>query len=403
MTKRLFDSDPTLVGVRSKVISCTPKDGKYAVVLNSTIFYPRGGGQPCESGTIGGIPVVDVYEQDGEILHITEQPVGTGSVECEISAQMRIDSMQQHSGQHVLSAVIEKLYGIPSIIARIEPEYCHLELPQPLSHEQLREVTEQVQAVIERDLKISTRYFSREQAQRMEIRGNIPEHEKLRVVKIEELDRNCCGGTHCASTGEIGDFLVCGEKNVRGNYRVYYVCGERVRKEQQKRTAMLLQAQNEQSCENIGELFDKIGKSLERKKELDEQSHVLKEALLGSDLAFLESSGEFLGDIFFVGVMCDRAEVKNLRIACEAVAAHRNAVILVLCTSNGKSAAIFVRSKGNGVDLGKYMRGLTLQTGATGGGNAVLAQCSSDTDISRAFVSTAEKIKNEIAENLPKI
>ena len=141
MTRRLFDDEPTLFDVQAQVLSCTPCDGGFAAVLNQTVFFPRGGGQPCESGTLGGLPVRDVYEENGQILHIVPAPVG-GEVALHIDGGQRLEHMRHHLGQHILSAVIEQTFGISTVIARIEEAGPHIELTGALNDEQLVQAQE---------------------------------------------------------------------------------------------------------------------------------------------------------------------------------------------------------------------------------------------------------------------
>ena len=204
MTDRVFDDQPGLDRLATVVVSCTPAGREWDVRLERTVFFPRGGGQPCEGGTIGDARVLDVfYDEAGDILHRVDRELASGPVEIAINSDKRWEYRQQHSAQHLLSAAIHKLYGMDTVIARIEEPDAHIELPEPLTPAQLCAALAEARRVVAQDLPFRCYYVTPEEASRMEVRGRITPHEQIRLVEIQCYDRNACGGTHRLLNGII--------------------------------------------------------------------------------------------------------------------------------------------------------------------------------------------------------
>lgn len=374
-TEKIYDSDPYLSELEANIISCRKLPSGWAAVLDRTIFFARGGGQACESGTINGVPVLDVYEEGGELLHLLERELPPGPAKCVIDMAQRFDHMQQHLGQHILSAVIEKLFGIKSLIARFEAQSSHVELPSPLTDGQLLQALHETRRVIAADLPVRCYYVSPEKAATLPVRGHISPHESIRLVEIEGFDLNGCGGTHCRSTSEVGSAAFCGVKYVRGVFRLYFKFGGRADADAD---AMLLYALNIQrtlGSESFDGMAERVHALAESKSALDEQSRGLKEALLTADARFLKACGRQLGDFLFISHMFEGADIKHIRTVCERVAAESECIILTGSRLDGQISLVFARSKGkSGPDMGAALKRLFELTEGRGGGSFVLAQ-----------------------------
>ena len=304
MTEKLYDIDPYLSETTAKVLSCTQIKEGWVLDLDRTIFFARGGGQPCEAGTIADAKVLDVYEENGRILHIVDRPVTEGDALCRIDFAMRFDHMQQHLGEHIFSAVLEKLYGCRINILRIEQDSSHIEIQAPLTPEQLLAAQAETRRVIAQDLPVTCYFLTPEEAAAAGIGVRAAAHERVRVVRIgEDFDNNGCGGTHCRSTGEVEDFLLCGTKLVRGCFRIYFKCGARARAEADARTLSLLRLQTVYGVETLQQLEESAAACLERKNVLEEQVLQLKQALLTSDSAAYLAQSTPVGQHRFLALL----------------------------------------------------------------------------------------------------
>ncbi len=208
------------------------QDGQHYVVLKETAFYPHGGGQPCDGGTIDGIPVLDVSRVDGRIWHqmpsLPEQEPGA-ELYCEIDWQRRFDHMQQHSGQHLLSATCLEVLNAPTLSFHLGEQECTIDIDiADLEPARLQAVERQVNTYVYRNLPIRAYSVDEAQLATMTLVKPPSVTGRIRIVEIEGIEYNACGGTHVSRTGELGMIkLYKAEKN-KGHMRIYFRCGWRV-------------------------------------------------------------------------------------------------------------------------------------------------------------------------------
>ncbi len=236
MTQRLYSylKDPYLTHLPTWVLEIGELDGRPFVILNDTVFYPEGGGQPADRGRLGELRVVDVQKTDGHIRHFVDGPaptVGT-SFRAELDWSRRFDHMQQHSGQHLLTAVADRLFGWNTTSFHLGPEVCDIELDTPsVEQEQLDEIERFIGDVVREDRAISSRQVEPEflETSNIRSRGLPPGHRGLvRIIDINGLDECACGGTHLRSTCELEAVKLLGTESIRGGTRLFWVAGRRV-------------------------------------------------------------------------------------------------------------------------------------------------------------------------------
>ncbi|SDD09661.1 alanyl-tRNA synthetase [Paenibacillus sp. CF095] len=203
------------------------EDGVY-VTLAETAFYPHGGGQPCDLGQIGGITVLDVNIEDGEVWHKVERAPEQTEVHCEIDWERRFDHMQQHTGQHLLSAITLKLAEAMTLSFHLGTEYDTIDVAAPeLGANQLTAIEQEVNRQIYRNARINTSWVTAEEAAQLPLVKQPTVTEDIRIVEIEGVEYNACGGTHVSATGEIGIIKLLKTEKVKGGTRIYFKCGTR--------------------------------------------------------------------------------------------------------------------------------------------------------------------------------
>ena len=220
-TSRLFYEDCYRTAFRARVL-----EGGLRVVLDQTAFYPTSGGQPHDTGLVGGLTVADVVDEDGRIVHVLEEPLSLPEVECEVDWSRRFDHMQQHTGQHLLSAVLIDLYDIPTLSFHMGAVSSTIELAcSSLTPEQIISAELRANEIVQEDRPVSVAF---EDASAVEgLRKASERSGTLRIVSIANLDRSACGGTHVRTTGEIGAILLRSTEKIRGNVRLEFLCGNR--------------------------------------------------------------------------------------------------------------------------------------------------------------------------------
>lgn len=231
-TRRLYYDDSFQREFSADVVSCEPdRTGQvpaWAVVLTQTAFYPASGGQPHDMGTLGGVRVLDVQDAEEEIVHLTEKPLELGRVDGCVNWERRFDHMQQHTGQHLLSAIFQERYGLPTISFHLGSDLSTIDLQGPEPSEEILEGAERAaNAVVFEDRSVTVRYGTPEDLERIGIRKKVERPGILRAVEIAGIDLQPCGGTHVARTAQIGMILVRRCTKVRQDWRVEFVCGER--------------------------------------------------------------------------------------------------------------------------------------------------------------------------------
>jgi alanyl-tRNA synthetase len=222
VTERLYYADSYLTEFAAHVEAA---EGA-RVYLDRTAFYPSSGGQPFDTGEIGGAPVVEVIDEGERIAHVLAQPVAARDVECRINWERRFDHMQQHTGQHLLSAVFEAHAGLKTISFHLGRDVSTIDLDAPsVPPETIERIEDAVNREAARNHEVTVSYEDAASAAGLR---KAPEREgTIRVVTIAGIDRSACGGTHVRRTGEIGAILLLGTEKVRASTRVAFVCGLR--------------------------------------------------------------------------------------------------------------------------------------------------------------------------------
>lgn len=199
-------------------------------VLENTAFYPTGGGQPHDTGTLNGITVIDVEEVDGEIRHFLEEALHSNDeVEGQIDWNRRFDHMQQHAGQHILTAAFVELFSFPTISFHLGKGLVSIDLDvEDISPEQLSAAERLANEIILENRPIETKFITEDELQHYNLRKQLAVTDEIRLVIIPEFDYNGCGGTHPRSTGEVGLLKIISTEKQKRKIRVHFVCGNRV-------------------------------------------------------------------------------------------------------------------------------------------------------------------------------
>ncbi len=229
-----YERQPYLTGLSTEVISTGEQDGRPYALLRDTICYPEGGGQPADRGHLGGILVTDVQRADDGIRHFLETPVATGPADLVLDWNRRYDHMQQHTAQHLLSAVAAERFGWVTTSFHLGARQCDIELDsKEVPPEALAELEDRVARLVRAGLPVTARRVPPEEYSRLEIRTRgLPETHTgdIRLVEIEGVDVTTCGGTHLGSTAEIETLKLGPIEAMRGGTRLYWLAGARVRR-----------------------------------------------------------------------------------------------------------------------------------------------------------------------------
>lgn len=231
-TGLLFQQDAYLRSVSAEVIECAEVSGGHGAFLDQTVLYPEGGGQPSDHGTVAGHEVKELRRrEDGAVVHVLDRPV-SGRVEVEVDWARRYDHMQQHTAQHMLTAVALDRYGLRTTAFHLSPGRSDIELDTPdLEPDRMRKLEEEVNARIREDRPVRIRWVDRDEMESLGVRSRrLPDDLSgpVRLVEVEGVDLNTCGGTHVARTAELQAVKLVSTEHLRGGTRVFYLAGGRV-------------------------------------------------------------------------------------------------------------------------------------------------------------------------------
>jgi alanyl-tRNA synthetase len=389
LTDRLYYTDSFVDEFEARLLSVASDVGRVVVTLDRSAFYPASGGQAFDTGWLEILPtpspafrlrVKDVVEDEetGEVLHIVEGDValfqpGT-QVRGVIDAERRRNHIQQHSGQHVLSAAFEKLYGYATVSFHMGDESCTIDLSvDSVSAKQLQAAEKLANEVIAEDRSVEIRFTTQEEARALDVRKIPPgEREKLRLVDIADFDLNACGGTHVRSTGQIGAILLRKTEKVKQGVRVEFVCGLRAVAIAHRDFETLTEAAGLFST-HIWEVPQQIRKWQDEIKSAQKAQHRLLEEVAELQAARMLQTAAQRGAVkLIVQYFADR-DLGFIKMLAQKLTKNKDIVALLAC-GDAQPSLVFAQTPGLTNDMGALMKETVQVLGTRGGGNRDMAQ-----------------------------
>jgi len=231
-TKRLYFEDPYQIEFEANVVKSFSHEANPALILDQTCFYPEGGGQPADKGTLDGILVIHVLEQDEQIIHVLEKEVSADVVKGKIDWTTRFDHMQQHAGQHILSQCFIQLYDAATRSFHLGEETSSLEVDmRNISEDEAERAESLANDIVFQNKEIKSCFYEEKEIAAVRLRRPPKKKGDIRVVEVSDFDYTACGGTHPRSTGEIGTIKILKWERIRDNVRLEFICGTRALKD----------------------------------------------------------------------------------------------------------------------------------------------------------------------------
>jgi alanyl-tRNA synthetase len=371
-TERLYYRDSFLREFDAQVISCEKEGERWKVVLDRTAFYPTSGGQPHDTGKLGDVPVIEVADAEQKVVHYASAAVPVGPVRGTIDWPRRIDHMQQHTGQHLLSAAFIELFGFQTVSFHLGKEISTIDLDTPaVIPKQLEEAERRVNEVIFEDKPVVIRFGTAEELVEAGIRKNVERKGVLRAIEVEGFDRQPCGGTHLERTGQAGLLLIRKLERRRDQCRVEFVCGFRALAAARSDFSTLTQAAALLSC-GLGEVPAVLGKLIEERRVQHGAVKRLEERLAEHEARALLASQPAMGTLRVVASALEEATPSYLGLLAAKLVAEANVVALLGSRASGH--VVFAQTKGLPHDMGALLRDMLKQFGGKGGGAKDFAQ-----------------------------
>lgn len=373
LKERVYYADPYCKSFTAQIIKAAQDaEGNHYVVLDNTAFYPTGGGQPHDTGTLNGIQVLNVEEVDDEIRHTLAESFGSATeVEGAIDWQRRFDHMQQHAGQHILSAAFVELFEFPTVSFHLGKEIVSIDLDmEDVSPEQLDAVEKLVNDIISENRLIEIKWITEDELHHYPLRKQLAVTDEIRLVIIPDFDYNGCGGTHPSTTGQVSALKILSTEKHRGKVRVHFVCGGRVLQQLQRKNQVLAETSRLLSAPDDG-VAVAVQKLLETNHSLEKSLSDTQEALLAFEAQALLKQQE---NGVVKALFTDRTVQQLQKLARLLVTESDEVIVLLVAESDNRLQ--FVAARGASVETSmKLIASATLPLiNGKGGGNDAFVQ-----------------------------
>ncbi|WP_410511925.1 hydrolase [Paenibacillus sp. BR2-3] len=368
MTSKLYYDSAYLTEWQTGISQRLERDDGYYVILEETAFYPHGGGQPCDEGWINGIPVLDVIIEGEKVLHKLERLPEETEVNCRIDWNRRFDHMQQHSGQHLLSAVCRNLYQAMTVSFHLGSDYATIDVEQPeLNPVQLASIEQEVNRQIYLNHSIVSYFVTGEEMAQLQLVKQPKVTENIRIVEIKDVEYNACGGTHVSSTGEIGIIKLLKADKQKGNTRLYFKCGTRALEEFNE-SLRILGVLSTKFNTGKDEIIDRIEKWEHEQKQLQAELTLLKEKNDGYVAQELLSNHE---DRLISHIFEDKS-LKDLQNLAGKLTAESHLPVLLATAAENK--IVLAHNGSTDLSCGSFFKNHLGSFNGKGGGSDKLAQ-----------------------------
>jgi len=367
VTDRLYYNDSYLTEFRARVVDVSPD--RLRVYLDRTAFYPTSGGQPFDIGKLDAVDVVEVTDEDGQIAHQLSAPVEAAEVSGVIDWKRRFDHMQQHTGQHLLSAVLVNLFDAQTVSFHLGVDSCTIDIARVLEPQQIREAELRANEIVFENRPVTINF--EDSSQDLGLRKPTDREGIIRIISIQDLDRSACGGTHVRTTGEIGPILIRKLDRIRGNQRIEFLCGLRaVQRARADFEAISSVARSFSAPPD--EVPALVAAQLEKLQDSDKVRRRLANELAqarGRELYAATAPGP---DGIRKVVRRVTSFAEDLRAEAQSFTACAKSVFLAM--GENPPAILLACSPDSGINAGELLKAALTKAGGRGGGSATMAQ-----------------------------
>ncbi|WP_291581686.1 alanyl-tRNA editing protein [Clostridium sp. UBA6640] len=396
--ERLYYENQYIKDFIAEIIDVKEVDDKFHIVLDKTAFFPGGGGQPCDLGLIESLNVIDVYEENGVIYHVTEKkPIKIHRVKCSIDWIRRFDAMQQHLGQHVLSGCFFKFFNANTCGFHLGQFVSTVDIEGILDEETIRKAEVIANEIIHNNLKIEFLLPNKKELKKLNLRRDLPNtDEQIRVVKIEDLDINACCGVHPSSTLELQVIKIKKWEKHKKATRIEFLTGSRAVEDYIKKDHYMnlicryLNTNEEEAIKGIKNLHEELKNTIEEnKKALIELTNYKTREII--------DSAEKIGDISIVKEIYDDEDMKYVSKLVLKITDTPKTIALIAVKSSEKANLIFAKSKDvTNINMNNLLKDTITLIDGRGGGSEFLAQGGgkNNGNVDSALNSAFIKIKN---------
>lgn len=398
--EKIYYEDQYVRSFTAEVVEIKEIDERFHVVLDKTAFFPGGGGQFCDNGTIEKINVIDVYEKDGTVYHVLEKNlIKKHKVKCEIDWERRQDGMHQHLAQHVLSGCFFTLFNANTVSFHLGSEFSTVDIKGILEEEKIREGEKLANDVIGKNLIVESFVPLKKELKKIKLRRALPKtDEEIRVLKVGDLDINACCGVHPNNTMEIRMIKIIKYEKNKGNTRIEFLAGKRAVDDSLKKDRFsseicrFLSSSEEESINSIKNLNEEI-------KGLVDENKKIRDIIAGYEIKEMIDKAIKIGDIFVVKKIYENENAKYVNKIASKLVEQKNIVSLLAIKNKDRVNLIFACSKNlKNVNMNELLKDSITLIDGKGGGSQFLAQGGgkNNMNLQSSLDYALGKIKNNI-------
>ena len=378
MTEKLYDKDSHLKEFTGVVLSCEKAGEKYTVTINQTAFFPEGGGQQSDRGYIGDAYISDVQIKNGEILHFADKPLSVGQAyDCKLDFDFRFRNMQNHSGEHIISGIVHRLYGFNNVGFHLGAEMT-MDFDGELTRRQLDEIEDLANKAVYENLPVKAYYPTDEELKSLDYRSKLDLKENVRIVEIKGVDVCACCAPHVKATGEIGIIKILDFEKYKGGVRLLVRCGADALRDYREKYKNALEISNLLSAKQfeVSAAVVRLNEQLSAEKA---ETAALKKRLIA------EKAAGFAPDTDKTAVFENGLDIKELQLLADALCKKAGGIRGAF---SGADGAFSFAICGEETALGDFFAEFKAAFNTRGGGRNGIRQgtvCADRTEIERLF------------------
>jgi alanyl-tRNA synthetase len=391
-TQKLYYFDSYVTEFQANIVEVMPYEDKFAVFLDKSYFYPESGGQPSDSGTINGIDIVYVTEKQDKLLHIIKNQIEPGPATCQINWNHRFDNMQQHSGQHILSACFYKLYSGETSSFHIGKDSSTIEIDiQNFDTAMVEKIEELANSIIYSNKAITAEIVDKEALSALPLRKQPQVDSNIRIITIEDCDCSPCGGTHVNRTGEIGIVKIKKFEKLKSSYKFEFICGSRALKDYRYKNNFI-----NVLCSNLSapehDIESAYIKFTEDYKNLQKQVSQLRTEVVNYDVQQFQQCAENINGTKVISKIFENRDFNDVKLIAQALIATPSTIVL-LATKGQNNQLIFSRSEDIDINMNILLKNILPLLNGKGGGSPKSAQGGGTGDIDAAINAAIDLLK----------
>ncbi|WP_304681487.1 DHHA1 domain-containing protein [uncultured Clostridium sp.] len=374
--EKLYYEDQYLKEFVTEITDILKRDKLYYVSLDKTAFFPGGGGQHCDLGYIDNHRVINVIEENGQIYHVTEtKPIKIHRVNCKIDWNRRLDGMQQHLGQHVLSGCFFTLFNANTVSVHVGKEISTVDIQGYLDEEAIRKAERFANEIVEENITVEFLTPTKKELKKIKIRRDLPNtNEQIRIVKIGDLDINACCGVHPSRTLDIQAIKIKRWEKHKGATRIEYLAGKRAindyfkKDEFRNKICRFLNCGEDDAINSISKLSNDL-------KNLADENRQIKSEIAEYQIKDMIKEAKSIGNLYVVTKIYDGGDVKHISKIAEKITLNEDMVVLFAIKFEDKVNLIFASSKNiNTISMNDLLKDTITLINGRGGGSKFMAQ-----------------------------